>query len=98
MRRPELQLELPVLGDVRVGPVEWAVRRRISLHDEKRRAHEEPADSPPTLHSAIRHGERSFQDFSESVAHADGLSAWQTLHALGIFIASVSAGGTKRNV
>jgi len=98
VRRPELQLEMSVLGDVCVSPVAWAVRTRVSLHEEKGRAREEPRDSPPTHHSAIRHGERSFHDASTSDAHAVGLSAWPTVHALGIFIASLSAGVTKRNV
>ena len=40
----------------------------------------------------MRHGERSFQRFSTSMAHAGALSAWHTLQALGILSASVSAG------
>jgi hypothetical protein len=67
-------------------------------YDRDRWGSEKPSDSPSMRHSAIRHGERSFHDASASDAHAVGLSAWQRLHALGIFIASLSAGVTKRNV
>jgi hypothetical protein len=41
---------------------------------------------------AMRHGERSLQPFSASVAQAEVLSVWHRLHAFGIFIASLVAG------
>jgi hypothetical protein len=50
------------------------------------------------LHCATRQGERSPQVFKAAVAHSVDLSLWQTLHGLGIFNASVSAGLMNLNV
>ncbi len=41
---------------------------------------------------AMRQGDRSFQPFNASVAHAVVLSVWHRLQAFGIFNASLSAG------
>ena len=46
----------------------------------------------------ILQGDRSPQVFKASAAHEAGLSVWQALQALGIFMASLIAGVTKRKV
>src|SRR4029078_4893378 len=55
-------------------------------------------DSRTRIDHCYRQGERSVQVLRAAVAQTAVLSAWQTLHALGIFRASASEGETNRNV
>lgn len=52
----------------------------------------------PPLPYSIRHGERSGQCRSASVAQAVVLSVWQEVHGFGILYFSVMAGVTNANV
>ena len=51
-----------------------------------------------TLQLSMRHGERSFQPFSTSMAQSADLSVWHNVHGFGTSNVFVAAGVMKRKV